>query len=396
MSPTNTTMSDKRSNDESRKPPYRVTRPDRRATCPSSMSNRLATIRTMPAQKNLPKPNNIPEPTLIATPINVSRFGLMCPRASQRTIASMIRWPARPMLAPNICVLFRLKFAESNNTTKAPRVHCANRLGSGLIWIPLLVCVVPLAARFEIHRGQFLQETELSGSYLAKTVVGNNTRAINLKFALYPAAVFFACKNRLFEPLQNMSLWGDQSHVPLMLVTDSQRWVWHVFSDAGRATNVDIIRGRIASIFKTELKGQPVVSGFDLGKNLHIPRGEAYIRTIGVFSLQLHHAPLFSIDNHLSNDSEGNNQVEQVASEEGHTLRQVGPENSHNQQTNKSPRSRNENAPQTSRRDIILTCVGVLGIVGGLILFYHQFSLYINSDKTTCSQRQSKGNRTIV
>jgi hypothetical protein len=35
-------------------------------------------------------------------PTKVRMFGLICPRASQRTIASMIRWPALPMLAPNI------------------------------------------------------------------------------------------------------------------------------------------------------------------------------------------------------------------------------------------------------------------------------------------------------
>jgi hypothetical protein len=55
---------------------------------------KLATIRNDSAQKNLPNPNNKPQPTLIAHPTKVRMFGLICPRASQRTIASMIRWPA--------------------------------------------------------------------------------------------------------------------------------------------------------------------------------------------------------------------------------------------------------------------------------------------------------------
>src|SRR6185436_5538983 len=102
-------MSERRSSDESKNPPNLVTRPDKRATCPSSMSNRLATIRTTPAQKNFPNPKSKPEPTLMLTPTSVRMFGWMCPYANQRTMASIIRCPARPILAPNI--LFPYSFS---------------------------------------------------------------------------------------------------------------------------------------------------------------------------------------------------------------------------------------------------------------------------------------------
>src|SRR5207244_8656083 len=72
------------------------------------MSKRLAIMRTIPAQKNCPKPNSRPHPTLRDTPITVKRLWLMCPCASQRTIASMILCAARPMLAPNISWLILL------------------------------------------------------------------------------------------------------------------------------------------------------------------------------------------------------------------------------------------------------------------------------------------------
>jgi hypothetical protein len=54
------------------------------------MSKRLATISATPAEKNQPMPKRTPHPTFKATPITVKMLGLMWPRASQRTMASMI------------------------------------------------------------------------------------------------------------------------------------------------------------------------------------------------------------------------------------------------------------------------------------------------------------------
>jgi hypothetical protein len=48
--------------------------------------------------------------------MTVSIFGLIWPIASQRTIASMIRWAARPMLAPNIC---KVRFSSPHYALKA-------------------------------------------------------------------------------------------------------------------------------------------------------------------------------------------------------------------------------------------------------------------------------------
>src|SRR5712675_434616 len=146
-------MSDKRSSDESRKPPKLVTRPERRATWPSSMSNRFATIRTMPAQKNLPKPNSMPEPTLIATPMKVRMFGLICPRANQRTIASMIRWPARPMLAPNIrYLLMLLTKIQSTGDHRNGFRRCQEGMGHNFKYIRSSNCEKAQAAQNDFRR----------------------------------------------------------------------------------------------------------------------------------------------------------------------------------------------------------------------------------------------------
>ncbi len=109
--PRNATISEIRSSDESRNPPNRVTLPESRATLPSSISNRLAMIRTIPAQKNSPKPKSTQQPTFIVTPIVVKMFGLTPLNANHLTSALMIRIAPRPMLAPNIfLVLCPLSF----------------------------------------------------------------------------------------------------------------------------------------------------------------------------------------------------------------------------------------------------------------------------------------------
>ena len=124
MTPKNATMSDKRSRVESRNEPYFVTRPDSRATLPSSMSKRLATIRTMPAHQNSPIANNTPQPMLMTTPVVVRIFGAMPSDARPRVIASMIRVATRPISAPSIqysaisCQLSARTFAISDDNIR--------------------------------------------------------------------------------------------------------------------------------------------------------------------------------------------------------------------------------------------------------------------------------------
>src|ERR1041384_2961417 len=97
MIPTETIPSEYRSITESKNAPNLVSRPRERATCPSSISNKLARIINDPAVKNLPYPYNTPQPMFIKSTVNVNGFGLIRLRAKPRTIASMTLLPAAPM-----------------------------------------------------------------------------------------------------------------------------------------------------------------------------------------------------------------------------------------------------------------------------------------------------------
>src|SRR5262249_15881194 len=90
-------ISEYRSITESKNAPNLVTRPRVLATCPSSMSNRLATIISRPAAKKKPYPYSTPHPILINNPMNVSAFGLILLRASALTRVPSTRLPPAPM-----------------------------------------------------------------------------------------------------------------------------------------------------------------------------------------------------------------------------------------------------------------------------------------------------------
>lgn len=96
--------------------------------------------------------------------------------------------------------------------------------------------------------------------------------------------------------------------------------------------------------------------------------------------LVLHDVSLFPIDENLSDHGQTDYKIQQVSGEELSALGQVGPPDRGSEQSGNSNPSEDKNPSQVTWFTIAMTAIGLIGIVIGVVGFYHYLNLYLDSD----------------